>query len=428
MIVPGRSSSNALLWWHRGPAIPPVVEPVDPGRTLHVYDLARLGAPDPANGPRVLAVGGLAPDREYRLTIGSETVRSATLPAALNPSRPFRVALGSCFYHSKDEGISAVYDGRLHRAGPAIDLRFLCGDQLYMDLADGLGQALPTPWKAPDPWKKYGEQWPAARFPQLMAASPSVCLADDHEFWNDFPHEKAWIWWADKNPASAIRRQLDASYQAYQIALNLPPGPLADGVTDAVIDALLDGPARSFAIDVPPLSFFVLDLRSRRTVHDDPVLTELTPAAEMQRALAWMAGLAGPGILVLPQPIAIGRASTLERVLHAKGDWALSDYEASYGSLLDGLFGAPHDIMVLSGDIHWSRCYEMWRTDTGPRIFEVVSSPQKLMLGGQPPDPEKKNKLEGKLEWHSPSGQPMTAFWHNLMAQPALGPSHDDRR
>jgi hypothetical protein len=416
MIVPGRPSSDALLWWHLGAWTPPTIEPAGPA--LQVHDLSRLAPAPTPTGPRLIAAAGLNPDTEYRLTVGSETCRSATFPTAVSPARPFRVSLGSCFYHDSNPGNSTVYDGLLRRAGPRIDLRFLCGDQLYMDLSDGLGSMIDGFLRAPDPWRKYLEQWQARDFPRFLAATPSVLQGDDHEFWNDFPHEKVWIRWADKSPTSPIQVALDKAYSAFQLSLNLPPAQIAAGATAADVDQLLDGPARSFAIDIPPLSFFNLDLRSRRTIHDHPVRSELARPADFQRAINWLANLNGPGVLVVPNPIVVGKASTLERVLHAKGDWALADYEEAYGRLMSALFAAPHDVMVLSGDIHWGRCFRIWQTEAGRKVYEVVSSPQRLLAGNRPAKPEDKNRREGKVEWRAPSGEKREAFWHNLMILP----------
>ena len=75
--------------------------------------------------------------------------------------------------------------------------------------------------------------------------------------------------------------------------------------------------------------------------------------AQWQDLKAWQMGLKGPGFLVLGQPL-----------FQADGDWkdhSYSNFRDNYNQLLkivkaslqgDNDEGRPHDIVVLSGDIH----------------------------------------------------------------------------
>jgi len=360
----------------------------------------------------------LEPDNRYELRIGNSSGWSRTLPAALDRlPAPFGVALGSCFYGDKDPAAAGFYQPRINNLYD-VGLRFLCGDQLYMDL-----QGHVTMWKilkqvvlphAPDAWARYREHWHVDYYARFLTQSPTLLLGDDHDFWNDFPHRKAWIPWGDPDPASDIRRTLDRAYSTYQAALNVDPEAGANVGSLAELERLLNDSARSFSFRVPPLEFFVLDVRTHRTTHD-ALPRRLCDEVHLQTAERWLAGLQGPGVLVLSQPLVVHAASWFENAVPvAKGDWNLPDYPEHFGRLCDALFTAPHDVMVLTGDIHWSRLYQLDQP-RGGTVYEVVSSPLCLITGQSPPS-LKRTKSTGKLEWRSTTGVGRKVDWKRLAA------------
>src|SRR6185436_16109358 len=151
----------------------------------------------------------------------------------------------------------------IHReSGPdPVRLRLLCGDQIYMDLSPTDGS--PLVFDAPEPWSRYASQWRTLDFDAFLRSSPNLVMADDHEFWNDYPHGDAWLRWAETDRDGPLGKRMDRAFAVFQAPLNLDPADVADSAP--TIDALLAGAARAFPLAVGPLTFFVLDTRTRRT-------------------------------------------------------------------------------------------------------------------------------------------------------------------
>jgi hypothetical protein len=124
------------------------------------------------------------------------------------------------------------------------------------------------------------------------------------------------------------------------------------------------------------VSIFIADTRSERTHFDIPEPHFFTEAQWLELE-SWVDGLAGPGVLVLPQPM-----------FHPDGDWkdhSLSNFQADFGrlcallerSLTGNARGERHDVLILTGDIHNAR-YTV-ATIAGlaspPNVHELVASP-----------------------------------------------------
>jgi hypothetical protein len=402
LIYPGRPSVNALLWWVLAESgVPLRFQLDDPGAgpNLHSWPLKLPSDNLPGYDLHVVTAQGLDAGTRYVLTAlaGGQTLsaESRTLPAGLPADRPFTVALGSCYCLATDRKhgapLHACYPPALHdgEADP-VRLRFLCGDQIYMDLSEHSG--LPLVFDAPDPWRRYFDQWRDPDFASFFRRSPNLVMADDHEFWNDYPHGNAWLRW----PGPQAGQGLDRLYSLFQAALNLDPATLADHAQD--LQALLTNQARTFAIEVNPLSFFVLDTRSRRRRFDDrqPSFTE---PGWLDQALAWLRQLTGPGVLVVSQPMIEQPASWFQRLSHTMGDVNLPDYGEQYAALWEGILGAPHDVVVATGDIHWNRfCLITPPGGSEVKACEVVSSPLSRII--ETPHAVASEPGHGRVKWN----------------------------
>jgi hypothetical protein len=101
-------------------------------------------------------------------------------------------------------------------------------------------------------------------------------------------------------------------------------------------------------------------------------------------------------VLVLPQPLVQKPASAFARAFHTMSDVNLPDYPGDYRALWAGLFAAPYDVLVLSGDIHYSRIASASREPLShTRVFEVVSSPLALLPPAAAPDRSASGKIDG---------------------------------
>jgi hypothetical protein len=95
------------------------------------------------------------------------------------------------------------------------------------------------------------------------------------------------------------------------------------------------------------------------------------PEVDLQALEAWAAALTGPGLLAIGQPLWIApRMSTFGLV----ADNNVSFFQSQYTRICKALEHAPYDILVCSGDVHYSRLLHI-KTRGQRSIYEVVSSP-----------------------------------------------------
>lgn len=384
--VPSTDSLRFLVPYGPGPA-PPVLTMRRADGLPSQSPLQAWPLPD-ATSPIWLRVRAtaLTPGTAYTLEAaypGGSSLSSgpqSTFPAAME--RPFTIAFGSCYSAYGDPGgmsLDQFPPPPFRTLDNPISLRFLMGDQIYLDLS-------PTSiWprdRAPDVWRDYRAQWESEGVARFLAAAPSAYLADDHEYWNDYPHRPFWLPWT----GPGVEAEARAAFHVYQAALN--PAPNEPGGLIGRNDRY----GTTFTIDAPPLSFFVLDTRTLR----QPVgpgasfLTVPPPAAEAEeiRALRnWVGRLTGPGVLVLG-PTLISRPSggvpgLFHKVTHrSAGDSGLPDYPRDYQTLWSILRQSRHCVIVLSGDIHENRV--AWHPRdlvdrTTPPIYEFTASPLNLI-------------------------------------------------
>lgn len=317
-----------------------------------------------------------------RVLDGTAEVAAAvttTLPERLPllDERPFTCLLGSCFGWEGDPFGREV--GAALRQLPVLhrpDVTFLCGDQVYLDapfprylhhLPGGEGMRLEF-------FEKYRANWTppdvGAGYSEVLRQGATYFAADDHELWNNAPNKtptvlKTWFgpWrqeWFDA--ASGL-------YAAFQTT------------------------ARVTTFDVARLSFLVADLRMDRTADRDRLQTP----PDHQQVIDWIDGLAGPGILVVGQPVIAAEAGFKGNF----ADWGLPDYR-QYGPLVGAMQRSRHDIVVLTGDVHFGRIAGA-PLPSGANLFEVIASPFALVSAllstrwGAPPQRFPERPLPGTV-------------------------------
>lgn len=401
LVVSGRPASQALLWWILGETdAAPAVRLQGPGASQPNLVCQRLGTSSDSHLARrafVVAATGLRPDTSYVLEVssGNEQTQTAsrTLPPRLELNQPFTIAVGSCFNLPRDRGITAFYPPERHRDGgdDPIRLRALCGDQIYMDLSPNSADALI--FEAPEPWERYRLQWDDPTFAAFLRKSPTLMLADDHEFWNDYPHSNAWLLWDERRPGGRLGTRMDRAFEVFQAALNLDPAVVATPGGPG-LKALLEHQARSFEVDVDPLHLFFLDTRTARNRYDDAP-PRFAHATWCERLVRWLHEPHGAHVLFLSQPMIEKRSSDFARFTHTMSDVNLPDYDGDFAALWNALVRAPADRLVVAGDIHWSRLYQAREASRAADIYEVTSSPLAL-IPGSPPD---QGSADGKVIW-----------------------------
>ncbi|MDR4519478.1 MAG: hypothetical protein R3E36_02540 [Nitrosomonas sp.] len=265
-----------------------------------------------------------------------------TLPQALPAAddRPFTIGLGSCFYTKHDGGragqaFEALY--RHHQYRP--DIKFLTGDQVYLDI--GLGW---YPLSEDDCQDRiaddYAESWDLMR--SILRRGGTWMLADDHEYWNNYPFLKG------INPYLATLQHDEAFKQRWEAAAKRGVQIVQQIQTLRIFNIGND------------ISFCIADLRSERTKHG------FMSDAAFQQLLNWTKQLACPGVLVIPQPLIAGKGDVNDKNLP---DWP------QYNELIVALQNGGHDIVVLAGDVHFGRVSQVTIGGSGNKLIEVIASP-----------------------------------------------------
>lgn len=321
-----------------------------------------------------------APGCHYRLSLWrweSEECGGASLlaeawcrgkPGSLG--KGFNLWFGTCFYRHTDHGaLAEAFDGLPAEYRP--DVSVLGGDQVYLDTAfsnrgwiftPGFSSANFSPllFRAPAKIRRllnrifsreYRETW-SGGLRTLLSRGQHYFLAGDHEFWNDYPNPPGFLpaLWSGK-VRDIWRECARKLFDAYQLPC---------GKTSGVFDIGQD------------LSVFILDTRLQRGRGRD---SQFTDDATMERLQRWLRELRNPGVLVLPAPILTRWQSRGFRALMVRlglGDHTLAD-TGQYELLVRALNDCPQDIVIVAGDVHFSRLARF--NLNGKQVVEVVSSP-----------------------------------------------------
>ena len=283
------------------------------------------------------------------------------MPATIRGGESFLFA--SCFWQPNDKegAYSAAVRDLTKLEGPAFKL--LIGDQVYQDY--------PFNWFLPKKSvelysDRYEEYWRDAAYREVLTSTPNFFVGDDHEFWNDFPEPQRHLprTWKGSEREEITTAALHL-YHRYQQGAN--PEESAFYRFDL-------GPDTPSPED-PQVSFFVTDSRSQRERFTSGAHFFSTDQWHMLER--WARSLNGPGVLVIGQPL-----------FQKEGDWkdhSLSNFSGDFGRLCavleDALRGGPtrdpHDILILTGDIHNAR-FSVATIRGMPgiaQVYELVASP-----------------------------------------------------
>lgn len=293
----------------------------------------------------VESVAGVMPDYWQDLRSGYFDTLPARIPAV--GEKPFVIGLGSCFYRNRDGGYaSSAYKALYERGSDAgrPDVTFLVGDQVYLDIGFDSLSMIPREIRqriADD----YAENWRSLG--SFLNRGATWMLPDDHEYWNDYP-------FYDSPLPTLLALKIDSVRRAWTKAAK-----------DAVENIQRVKPVDIFSIG-DDLSVCVADLRSYRNKH------RFIPAADFSRITEWASGLESPGVLVVPQPLIVEENKTERNLL---------SWPQQYGELVRALASSGHDIVLLSGDVHFGRIATVALGDNGGRLIEVIASPLSNLTG-----------------------------------------------
>jgi hypothetical protein len=365
-IVPHVGDNGALELWAGSPG------PAVPGQRI----AARIGSRGPEDlvplepvfdgraSPVVsrTPIAGLSSGVEYEIfvRVGSGLEQRAghlrTLPADLGGrGNPFRVLLASCFSRLADNarGAAPLLDYLASKSATRPHLKIWCGDQVYLD----------SPWKhylghthtRKGLEERHLEHYLASWFAKdglgaSMQEGVNLFCSDDHELWNNAPFatpiaRDTWLKSGRDDWLAAAR----GLYTAFQ---SRSPNPIT--------------------FSVGPLSFCLADTRIDRDDQRKNLMTDTS----LKKLQGWISGLRGPGALVLGQPLFTKPAGWLKGKV---GDYALQNY-AQFEEIAAALNAARHSVVILTGDVHYSRVAKT-SLPSGATLAEAISSPLALVGG-----------------------------------------------
>ncbi len=383
-IVPGAPLPNGAGWrlWYSFPGVadpahqPPIVRRAGQVEavTTNWQLLPHVAGVNRRMGICTVTLQNPAPGETYDIESPGPNapppLRLLSQPDVI-PAEGMTFLLASCFWRDNDrEGAYAAAIQELVKLWkPAYKL--LVGDQLYADWPWDRMLLRNSATPEVDRYaERYEEYWGDPAYQTVLRATPNLITCDDHEFWNNFPQLQVHIGRTltvhDRIANASAARNL---YALYQSCLN-------------------PGGRRWFDLAVGSVSTFVADTRSQRDQFRDeyhPNPPHFMPTAQWNDLTAWIDGLKGPGILVLGQPLFLDR-----------GDWkdyGLADYRRDYERLWElirkslrgqNAGGTPHDILVLSGDIHTGR-YSFgapFGINAPNGLPELIASPASMVQPG----------------------------------------------
>ncbi|SNT44242.1 hypothetical protein SAMN05421812_10690 [Asanoa hainanensis] len=205
----------------------------------------------------------------------------------------------------------------------------------------------------------------------LLQAAPSAAIPDDHEFWNNAPH-----------PSPIVQESIGSGSRANWLTA-------ANRMFTAFQRSEPGGYERMLELDVPPLSFFLMDNRSFRTPDRRHTLPHgphpLAPNASSAYGLAqfqqWVRRVAAQGhygVVVTGQSLFQPPAKWFKSTF---GDRNLSNYR-DYPAIMSALVGlaeAGRPVLCLTGDVHYGRVLGALDVRGGAELYEVISSPAALV-------------------------------------------------
>lgn len=293
---------------------------------------------------------GLQPGTEYDLTAGHQGTTLIRRFRSFAPDAPgmnLKVVVASCYYDYFHR--DAHYQATLKSVWcKDAAFKILVGDNLYLDVApdqrDIEGGYRETA-------ARYLRYFWHSGYADALGLFPTFTTWDDHEFWNNYPEWQCHLSRSGGSDRKEYMRAGQECLRAFQATLNgdLPGG---DDLSYQIDDA-------------PVVNFFAADVRSGRAPFNGGS-SAMMPKESLAGFEAWTRSLTRPGVLIVGQPLWI-----------TEGDWrdyTPPNFADQYERIWRAIAAAPHDILIVSGDVHHSRILEIGLTNSR-LVYEFVTSP-----------------------------------------------------
>lgn len=306
--------------------------------------------------PYAVHATGLTPGTGFRLDFSSGpssiSLDSYTLPEAL-PRAGLTVAVGTCFFEGYKMASrlgAALAQTRLVER-PA--LQFWGGDNVYGDVPTFRGKNSAHGHFV----ERYLSYLDTTPYTYARSLTPNYTTYDDHEFWNNYPESQVWLHQSWEGAHAECSSAAIDCLRLFQASIN-PRGV---------------GKGLSYAFAVPPVHFFFADVRSARTRHGGGGARMMDPQ-DFAALLHWAKHLAGPGVLVLGQPLWCNAGGYT--------DYNPPDFGPEYQAIWRALRDAPFDVLVVTGDVHHSRVLAIDLVGSENRkVYEFTTSPASHIPG-----------------------------------------------
>ena len=314
-----------------------------------------------------ISVQGLDPGTMYRARLGTGTkvlasAEFGTLPTRLYKKRPFNILLASCFHERRDKQGAAGAAAHALPAKMRPHVKLLVGDQVYLDMP---ARRFARPHRPKDLAKlhleTYRRTWgqsarPGTKkgFAALLRRGLTWCIADDHEFWNNYPQATQFL----IDTTTAKRRSVWHGISRSLFNVFQAPAGISGG--------------RPSTFDVGRLAFLTLDTRYNRGARS------FLSTEQREKLPVWCARVARQGkvgVVAISQPMfdECGTGNDMfDRNLACFRDH----------THITKIFNrCPQPILFLSGDVHFGRVSAGLRHDGTVHRAEVLSSPLQNLLG-----------------------------------------------
>jgi hypothetical protein len=318
-------------------------------------------------GYQIVELSKLGPGRECNLRLEAQlnekdgwravpnvSATFDTLPLQLprTGNGQFGIAFGSCFYEKEDNGKTALAYKKIHNSPDARpNIKLLLGDQVYLDLelSRWAPHRLSTQQIRELILRRYSQNW--LSLGSMLKRGGTWFLVDDHEIWDDYP-------FTSTLPFVAPILTNDDMRHTWELACKNAASSI-------------QGAAGVFRhTSVGNLSIGVLDTRFERTEGRFVAPDQLAALTD------WLAKATGPTVLAMQQ--LMFRKQLDHGPLGIGAGHQLSSFEGQYAALANAIIHAPHDVVLLTGDVHFGRVAQVEVEREGQRnhkIIEIVSSP-----------------------------------------------------
>lgn len=234
------------------------------------------------------------------------------------------------------------------------DCLFMVGDQIY---ADAFGNATYQLDHLERMRERYTESWSGKWKRQVMANIPTYMILDDHEIEDNWDSRRATL----DGKADVFKSGMQ-TYLTYQWS----HGPRSREHDRGMVVA--DFPPLHYEFEINGFPFFVMDVRTERTLHtSDNSQSDLISEPQLVAFKQWLANHRGPGPkFVVSSVVFAPFAQSSDAEAKEQDGWQA--YPRTRAAILKAIMNGEHpcqNVIFLCGDAHFSTLAHIVITSPG---------------------------------------------------------------